>query len=199
MGRDRYEVGAEYRVAESGEVGPRDREDYLAALVRLAAIDGVTEPEELVIAEAAAGLGLDRAAVEDARRRAADRTVQTESLVSGVRDPGLRVCLLRDAYRLAAADGQVTLAEMGELARLASVLGVAPVEVAGRPHAEPPPRPSPAFREAPSSGDGCCTSGPIGSRLPSARPPTSTRWLRRRARWPSWGARWWTPASPRRR
>jgi hypothetical protein len=154
VGRDRYEVGAEYRVAESGEVGPRDRQDYLAALVRLAAIDGVTEPEELVIAEAAAGLGLDRAAVEEARRRASDRAVQTESLVAGVRDPGLRVCLLRDAYRLAAADGQVTLAEMGELARLASVLGVAPIEVAQGPHAEPPPRPPPAFQEAPSSGDG---------------------------------------------
>jgi hypothetical protein len=140
-------------VAESGEMGPRDREDYLAALVRLSAVDGVAEPEELVIAEAAAGLGLDREAVEAARRRAADRTVQTESLVAGVRDPGLRVCLLRDAYRLAAADGQVTLAEMGELARLASVLGVAPVEVARGPHAEPPP-PAPAFREASSSGDG---------------------------------------------
>ena len=141
-------------MADLGAVGPSDREVYLAALVRLAAIDGVAEPEELVIAEAAAGLGLDASAVDAARQRAADRAVDTESLVAGVRDRGLRVCLLRDAYRLAAADGQVTTAEMGELARLASVLGVGPVEVAREPHRDPPAHPVPAFREVAPSPDG---------------------------------------------
>jgi hypothetical protein len=159
VGRERYEVGAEYRVVDPDAAATSDREGYLAALMRLAAIDGIAEPEELVIAEAAAGLGLDADAVAAARRLASDRTVETESLVAGVRDSGLRVCLLRDAYRLAAADGHVTTQELGELARLAAVLGVAPVEAPRRHPPDPAPAGLPEFREPGSSVDGALHFG----------------------------------------
>lgn len=121
---------------EDAPAASEDREAYLAALVRLAAVDGAVDAEERVIAEVAAGLGLEPSSVRAARRRAADRAVDTAVLVGGVRDNGLRVCLLRDAYRVAAADGHVSAAELEELGRLAGVLGV-PAGVADRPPAAP--------------------------------------------------------------
>ncbi|MEI7706039.1 MAG: DUF294 nucleotidyltransferase-like domain-containing protein [Deltaproteobacteria bacterium] len=124
--------------------GPDDplheREACLAALVRLAAVDGRDAAEEEVVAEVASRLGLGPDARSEARRRAADRSVTTEALVGAVRDPGLRTGLLHDAYRVAAASGHVSPAELEELVRLASVLGVAP--------------PLPAARAATGAGQG---------------------------------------------
>ena len=116
---------------DGGSAGSLDREAYLAALVRLAAADGLVDAEERVISEVATGLGLGPAAQGAARLRAGDRAVDTAVLVGGVRDNGLRVCLLRDAYRVAAADGHVSPAELEELGRLAAVLGVPPVTASG--------------------------------------------------------------------
>jgi signal-transduction protein with cAMP-binding, CBS, and nucleotidyltransferase domain len=124
---------------DGGPAGSLDREAYLAALVRLAAADGLVDAEERVISEVATGLGLGPAAQGAARRRAGDRAVDTAVLVGGVRDDGLRVCLLRDAYRVAAADGHVSPAELEELGRLAAVLGVPPVTAAGAPANHPSP------------------------------------------------------------
>ena len=119
--------------ADLGPASSLDREAYLAALVRLAAADGLVDAEERVISEVALGLGLGPAAQGAARRRAGDRAVDTAVLVGGVRDNGHRVCLLRDAYRVAAADGHVSPAELEELSRLAAVLGVPPVIASGDP------------------------------------------------------------------
>jgi signal-transduction protein with cAMP-binding, CBS, and nucleotidyltransferase domain/tellurite resistance protein len=110
--------------------GALDREMYLAAVVRLAAADGSVDAEERVISEVASDLGLGPAARAAARRRALDRAVGTEVLVGGVRDDDLRVGLLFDAYRVAAADGHVGPAELEELGRVAMILGVHPVGAA---------------------------------------------------------------------
>ena len=107
--------------------GALDREMYLATVVRLAAANGLADAEERVISEVASDLGLGPAAEVSARRRALDRAVGTEVLVGGVRDDDLRVGLLFDAYRVAAADGHVSPAELEELGRVAAILGVHPV------------------------------------------------------------------------
>ncbi|MGA8890953.1 MAG: TerB family tellurite resistance protein, partial [Anaeromyxobacteraceae bacterium] len=124
MSQTGHGEGDGYWFEDAGSVSLLDREAYLAALLRLAAVDGMVDEEERIIRSAAAGLGLDLEAEIAARRRASDSRVDTAVLVGGVRDDGLRVCLLRDAYRVAAADGHVSPAELEELGRLASVLGV---------------------------------------------------------------------------
>jgi hypothetical protein len=98
---------------------------YLAVLTRLASLDGVTRDEVRFIGRAAAALGLPPDVAHSAHRIVVDRAVPTEKLVERIRDPGLRLCLLRDAYRLAAADDRVTDAEIRELEVIARALGIA--------------------------------------------------------------------------
>lgn len=113
-----------YRCDDPSQVGPEDLVRYLGALLRIAAFDGVAAEQEAFVRRAVADLGLDDAAVERARRLAADSSIATETLIRDVRDGGLRVCLLRDAYQVAAVDGTVTTAEIEELGALAAALGV---------------------------------------------------------------------------
>jgi len=153
-------AGEGYWYEDAGSVSLLDREAYLAALVRLAAADGMVDEEERVIRSAAAGLGLDLHAEIAARRRAQDRCVDTSVLVGGVRDNGLRACLLRDAYRVASADGHVSPSELEELGRLAWVLGV--------PAPAPEGRPTPAHGPIAVGRDGDGTPFLAASRLTRA-------------------------------
>ena len=120
-------VGDAGGFTEARGAGTLDREMYLAAVMRLAAVDGLVDSEERVISEVAIGLGLGPVTASSARRRSRDRAVDTAVLVGGVRDEDLRVGLLFDAYRVAAADGHVSRAELEELGRIAAILGVHPV------------------------------------------------------------------------
>jgi transcription initiation factor TFIIIB Brf1 subunit/transcription initiation factor TFIIB len=97
---------------------------YLAILTRLAALNGVTADEAKFIDRAAASLGLTPDVARSAHRVVVDKAVPTEKLVERIRDPALRLCLLRDAYRLAAADDKVTDAELRELGAIARALGL---------------------------------------------------------------------------
>lgn len=96
---------------------------YLAALVRLAAIDGVSETESAVIRSIGHELGLADESVEGATAIAASGET-TEALLRDVIEPALKIALVRDAYRVATADDVVTPAELEELHALARRLGV---------------------------------------------------------------------------
>jgi AcrR family transcriptional regulator len=99
---------------------------YLAVLVRLAALDGIQGGEPDYVYRAAACLGVQAALADIAGQFVADPALTSESLIARIRDPGLRICLLRDAFRLAAIDGRFSEEEVGELTRIASALGIEP-------------------------------------------------------------------------
>lgn len=97
---------------------------YLAVLVRLAALDGIQGGEPEFVHRAAACLGVQAAMADIAGQFVADPSLSSEELIARIRDPGLRLCLLRDAYRLAATDGTFSPEEIGELARIPAALGI---------------------------------------------------------------------------
>ncbi len=99
---------------------------YLAVLVRLAALDGIQGGESEFVYRAAACLGVQAALADIAGQFVADPSLASEALIARIRDPGLRLCLLRDAYRLAAIDGRFSAEEVGELTRIAGALGIDP-------------------------------------------------------------------------
>ena len=110
---------------EGAEPLSRDEiSNYIVVLVRLAALDGFDVTEKNFIHRTAACLGLHPDLARNAHKFAGDPSVRTEELVARIRDRGLRLCLLRDAYRLAAADGMVSPAEIGELANIAKALQI---------------------------------------------------------------------------
>jgi hypothetical protein len=103
-----------------------DVASYLAVLVRLAALDGIQGGESEFVYRAAACLGVQAALADIAGQFVADPGLSSEALISRIGDPGLRLCLLRDAYRLAAIDGRFSEEEVGELTRIAGALGIDP-------------------------------------------------------------------------
>jgi hypothetical protein len=98
---------------------------YLAVLTRLAALDGFHDLEKTFINRAATQLGIHPDAAHRAHQVVADPKIPTGALVERIRDPGLRLCLLRDAYLLAAADDVYSEAELRELSVIAAALGIA--------------------------------------------------------------------------
>jgi tellurite resistance protein len=101
-----------------------DAASYLAVLIRLAKLGGLEASEEEYLRRAASALGIDADLALTSRRIVGDEAVSTTALVERIRDPGLRVCLLRDAYRLAGADGTVAYDERQELGIIAEALGI---------------------------------------------------------------------------
>lgn len=103
---------------------------YLAVLARLAASDGISVGEHVLVERIAAFLGVEEEVLARAFLLAEDRTVSLERLVAGVKDRGLALCLLRDAYRVASVDRELTPAELVLLGSIAEGLGFQPA-VAG--------------------------------------------------------------------
>jgi len=103
---------------------------YLAVLARLASVDDVSVGEHVLVERIAEFLGASEEHLARAFLTAEDRAVSTRALLAGIADPGLRLCLLRDAYRIAAADHEITSPENEQLAGLAEGLGLAPAVAA---------------------------------------------------------------------
>jgi uncharacterized tellurite resistance protein B-like protein len=97
---------------------------YLSVLARLAAVDDVSVGEHVLVERIAEFLGASEEHLARAFLTAEDRAVSTAALLAGIPDRGLRVCLLRDAYRIAAADHEITPSESEQLASLAAGLGL---------------------------------------------------------------------------
>jgi len=159
-----------HRPLDPSRLGPDGLVAYLGALLRIAALDGVAPEQAELVGRIVADLGLDEDAVARARRTAGDAAIPTEALIGQVRDAGLRVALLRDAYQVAAVDGTVTTGEIEELRSLAAALGVGSeaAAVLGAVFAVPapavrPPAPAPAGTTgAPAE------AGPLGAEIDRA-------------------------------
>jgi hypothetical protein len=98
--------------------------DYLAVLARLAGLDGLTTEEAEFVSTAALALGLPESLAEEACRTAAVPGNTGASLSARLVDRRLRLCLLRDAVRLAAVDGVVSPDEARELEQIQGALGL---------------------------------------------------------------------------
>jgi len=115
----------------SPALSAEDVANYLAVLVRLAALDGVDGVETDFVLRAANCLGVHSEMAEIAGQFVADPSISSESLVARIQDRGLRLCLLRDSYRLAAVDGTFSDEEMGELRHISTALGIDQATAAG--------------------------------------------------------------------
>lgn len=113
-----------YRLEEPAALKRELQVGYLAALLRIAGIDGVSEEQGRFVERAAADLGLDAEGIQQARERAGDASVPTERFLERLADGGLKACLVRDAYLVAAVDGDVAEGELEALESLADALGV---------------------------------------------------------------------------
>jgi hypothetical protein len=98
-------------------------------LARIAALEDVTVGEHVLVERIAAYLGVKEEGLARAFLVAEDRAVTTDSLLAGITDRGLRLCLLRDAYRIATADREISAGELAQLGAIASGLGI-PAQVA---------------------------------------------------------------------
>jgi hypothetical protein len=103
---------------------------YLAVLARVAGLDEVSVGEHVLVERIAAYLGVKEEGLARAFLMAEDRSVGTGALLNGITDRGLKVCLLRDAFRIATADREISALELAELGVIASGLDI-PAEVAG--------------------------------------------------------------------
>jgi hypothetical protein len=117
-------LARDYTLDGSAVLGREEMSNYLAVLVRLAALDGLDVEESSFVQRAAASLGLQPDLADIAGKFIADPSLSSEEFIGRIRDPGLRLCLLRDSYRLAAADGVFSDAEMRELRVIADCLGI---------------------------------------------------------------------------
>lgn len=98
---------------------------YLAVLARLAALEGLAAPERAFLDRVVGSLGIDPALLGGEDEHLAGSAVPTATLVERLPDPGARLRLLRDAYRLAAVDEDVSDTEIRELSTIVGALGLA--------------------------------------------------------------------------
>lgn len=120
----------DYGRLDGAGLDPEPVTRYLAVLARLAASDGISVGEHVLVERIADFLGADEATLARAFLLAEDRGASLEALVGRFEDRGLALCLLRDAHRVAAADRELTPAELVLLASIAEALGFPPA-VAG--------------------------------------------------------------------
>jgi uncharacterized membrane protein YebE (DUF533 family) len=112
-------LGREYGI-DSLDLVPREAQvAYFAALRRVALVSGVDAAEAAVLETLGAALGV----ADDVLAEAAGAAIDDQS-VSALPADFDRAYLVRDAVRVALADGKVDLAEQEQIARLAALTGV---------------------------------------------------------------------------
>lgn len=97
---------------------------YLAALFRVAAVGGVTPDEKEFEELLTSHLGVSATTVRRARSKASESSLATEVLVAEIGDSVFRVCLFRDALRMAMADKRFTRGERRIVRELGAAVGL---------------------------------------------------------------------------
>jgi hypothetical protein len=123
---NRWILRRDYFVPVDKDIEPDVVVNYLAVLFRVAAIGGITREEEDLQKIIVAALGIDDAIVGKARAKASDPSVTVDKLLLSIVSNSLRICVYRDAYRVALADGVVTRDEASQLDQVGEALKIPP-------------------------------------------------------------------------
>lgn len=108
-------LARDYCLEDASGIAEADVVSYLATLRRVAALGGISPSERKLHALLVSYLGISPRLVGKAARLASSRAISTQALLSKIKDVGFRICLLRDAYRMALADGKVDDVEASAL------------------------------------------------------------------------------------
>ncbi|MBW1696367.1 MAG: TerB family tellurite resistance protein [Deltaproteobacteria bacterium] len=98
--------------------------NYLAALLEVARMGGVSVEEHKLSEYLVSALGLSPEVIRRAARLIEEQSLSMGELVARIEEPELRVCILRDAYVMAMMDEKVDHMEWMALERLAGALGL---------------------------------------------------------------------------
>ena len=98
--------------------------NYLATLLEVARMGGVSVEENKLGEYIVSSLGISPDVIQRAERLLEEESVSIGELVATMEEPELRVCILRDAYVMAMMDEKVDHMEWMVLERLAGALGL---------------------------------------------------------------------------
>jgi len=106
------------------ELTEEDLVCYIATLKEIARIHGVSIEQTKFSEYIINSLGVSQDIIENADRLITEEAMSMGELVSRIKEPWYRVCLLRDAYIMAMLDDEVDHVEWLALQRLAGTLGL---------------------------------------------------------------------------
>ena len=98
--------------------------NYIATLMEIARMGGVSVEEQKFSEYIVSSLGLSPDVIQKAERLIDEESLSMGELVARIEEPELRVCILRDAYVMAMMDDKVDHVEWLALERLAGALGL---------------------------------------------------------------------------
>ncbi len=122
--RDLLGLTTKFILDSRAEIPEEKLVNYLATLLEIARIGGVSVEEQLFSEYIVSSLGLSPDVIRKAERLIDRESLSMGELVARIEEPELRVCILRDAYMMAMMDDKVDHVEWLALERLAGALGL---------------------------------------------------------------------------
>ena len=122
--RDLLGLTTKFILDSRAEIPEEKLVNYLATLLEIARIGGVSVEEQIFSEYIVSSLGLSPDVVHKAKRLIDRESLSMGELVARIEEPELRVCILRDAYMMAMMDDKVDHVEWLALERLAGALGL---------------------------------------------------------------------------
>jgi hypothetical protein len=99
-------------------------EAFLALMLRLAHLGGLSWEEAALVDRTAAHFGCEQRIVAAAAAKAGDKSLRLDDLVGAIPDLDLRACAYRDAFKVALADGVISKEEEAFLAEVSALMGL---------------------------------------------------------------------------
>ncbi|MBW7997926.1 MAG: hypothetical protein FVQ81_15420 [Candidatus Glassbacteria bacterium] len=106
-----------------GELAGEDAVNYVAVLLEISRVGGVSVEERKFQFFVERNLGIEAEEIEQGRAKAKEHEGALADLVSGINDPEIRVHLFRDAYLMTLVGGLDNV-ELQVMDRLAGALGL---------------------------------------------------------------------------
>lgn len=112
-------------ILDSGAEIPEEKVvNYIATLLEVARMGGITVEEHMFGEYIVSSLGLSQEVIRKAERLIEEESLSMGELTARIEEPELRICILRDAYVMAMMDNKVDHVEWLALERLAGALGL---------------------------------------------------------------------------
>jgi len=121
---DMLALAPKFILDTGAEVSEENLVNYVAVLKEIARIGGVSVEEQKFGEYITSSLGISKDIVSKADRLINEESMSLGELVSRIKEPEYRVCILRDAYIMAMMDDKIDHVEWLALERLAGTLGL---------------------------------------------------------------------------